>query len=361
MRLLRYVHGFVDRHGHARHYFRRNGKRIPLPGLPGSAEFMSAYQAALDNATPTQIGVKRTKPGSVSAALVAYYGSLEFRALATGTQGMRRAILERFREKHGEKSIAGLHTQFLTVMLGKMQPHAAKNWLKALKHLCQFCVAHGLIAVDPTRDVRLPRPTRTDGHHTWTEEEIAKFEVTHGIGTKARLALALLLYTAQRKSDVIRMGRQHVSNGTIAVRQQKTKTTLQIPIHPTLQAVLDGTPSEHLTFLVTRTGRPYSPSDFSEQFRAWCNEAGLPVQCVPHGLRKAAGRRLAEAGCTAHEIMAVLGHKTLAEAQRYTKAADQERLARSAMARIRTGNEHESGKPGRPEVATPLKSLKDLA
>ena len=140
MRLLKYVHGFVDRHGHARHYFRRNGKRIPLPGLPGSAEFMSAYQAALDNATPAQIGAKRTKPGSVNAALVAYYGSLEFRSLAPGTQSMRRAILERFRAKHGEKSIGRLHAQFIMALLGRMPPHAARNWLKALRALTQFCV-----------------------------------------------------------------------------------------------------------------------------------------------------------------------------------------------------------------------------
>jgi integrase len=360
MRLLKYVHGFVDRHGHARHYFRRNGRRNPLPGLPGSSEFMAAYQAALDSATPTQIGAKRTKPGSVNAALVAYYGSLEFRSQAVGTQSLRRAILERFRERHGEKSIAGLHAQFLVVMLGKMQPSPARNWLNALRALCQFCVTHGMIAYDPTRDIKLPR-VNSDGHHTFTEAEIAQFEARHAVGTKARLAFALLLYTGQRASDVSVMGPQHISNGAIPLRQKKTKTSLCIPIHPALQTVLDATPSEHLTFLVGKSGKPYSPSAFSHQFRAWCDEAGLPPRCVAHGLRKAACRRLAEAGCSASEIAAISGHKTLKEIERYTKAADQERLARSAMARIRTDSAHESGKPGRTEVATPLKSLMEKA
>ena len=190
-----------------------------------------------------------------------------------------------------------------------------------------------MIAADPTQGIKLPR-VKADGHHTWTEDEIAKYEATHAVGTKARLALALLLYTGQRKSDVIPMGRQHVSNSTIQVRQQKTRTPLRIPIHPALQAVLDATPSSHLTFLTTRRGRPYSPSDFSEQFRVWCNEAGLPQACVPHGLRKAACRRLAEAGCSASEIASISGHKTLKEVERYVKEADQERMARNAMARV---------------------------
>jgi integrase len=98
-----------------------------------------------------------------------------------------------------------------------------------------------------------------------------------------------------------------------------------------LRAVLDVTPSEHLTFLVTTTGKPYGGNAFSEQFRKWCDAAGLPTHCKPHGLRKAACRRLAEAGCSANEIMAISGHATMKELIRYTKAVDQARLARNAM------------------------------
>ena len=158
-------------------------------------------------------------------------------------------------------------------------------------------------ARDPTRDIK-QRSIKGDGFHTWTDDEIAQFEAHHPIGTKPRLALALLLYTAQRRSDVVRMGRQHIKDGVLTVKQQKTGVTLAIPVHPELQAVLDATPSEHLTFLVTATGKPYGGNAFSEQFRNWCDAAGLPKRCKPHGLRKAACRRLAEAGCSANEIMA---------------------------------------------------------
>jgi integrase-like protein len=78
----------------------------------------------------------------------------------------------------------------------------------------------------------------------------------------------------------------------------------------------------------------HSVDGFSQWIRDAITAAGLPLDCQPHGLRKAAGRRLAEAGCTAHEIMAVLGHKTLAEAERYTREADQARLAMEAMIKL---------------------------
>jgi integrase len=95
-------------------------------------------------------------------------------------------------------------------------------------------------------------PIKRDGFHTWTDDEIAQFEAHHPIGTKPRLALALLLYTAQRRGDVVKMGRQHIRDGVLTVKQQKTGITLAIPVHSHLQAVLDATPSAHLTFLELR-------------------------------------------------------------------------------------------------------------
>src|SRR5262249_50602640 len=137
----------------------------------------------------------------------------------------------------------------------------------------------------------------------------------------------------QRRGDVIRMGRQHIKDGVIRVTQEKTGAPLQIPIHPELQAILDATPTGDLNLLTTKSGKSYGANDFSERFRKWCDDAGLPQACTFHGLRKAALTRLADAGCTAHEIAAISGHKSLKEVERYTKAADQARLARNAMTR----------------------------
>jgi integrase len=167
----------------------------------------------------------------------------------------------------------------------------------------------------------------------WTELEIAQYEATHPVGSKPRLAFALGLYTIQRISDVVRMGRQMVRNGELIVRQQKTGAQLTLPIRRELQAILDATPSGHMTFLVTRNGGQYSADYLGEQFSGWCAEAGLPKDCTFHGLRATGCTQLADAGCSAHQIAAWSGHMTLKEVERYTRAANQKRLARSAIAR----------------------------
>ena len=128
------------------------------------------------------------------------------------------------------------------------------------------------------------------------------------------------------------MGKQHLRHGKLNVRQQKTGTSLDIPIHTELQVILDATPSDNLTFLVTKDGKPFTANGFTHRFKLWTRQAGLSG-CPLHGLRKAACRRLAEAGCTAPEIMAISGHKTLSEVARYIKAADQRLMAERAISR----------------------------
>jgi integrase len=140
------------------------------------------------------------------------------------------------------------------------------------------------------------------------------------------------------------MGRQHVREGMLYVTQSKTGVSLAIPVHPNLAAVIGATPSEHLTFLCTRYGGQFTPAAFGDWFRGECRLAGLPHNCSAHGLRKAACRRLAEAGCSANVIASISGHKTLSEVERYTKAADQARMARTGMAAI-TEREQTSVKP----------------
>ena len=193
---------------------------------------------------------------------------------------------------------------------------------------------------DPTQNIK-PVRIKTDGYHSWSETEIAQFEARHQIGTQARLALSLLLYTGQRPSDVIGMGRQHLRDGYIHLHQKKTGTALSIAIHPILAEILGQTSSGHLTFLTTQHGAGFSSSgSFAQWFRKQCDRAALP-HCSAHGLRKAAARRLAEAGCTEHEIAAITGHASLTEVQRYTKSVDQKRLAAAAIGKIK--GERQSG------------------
>jgi integrase len=335
---LRYVHQFVDKRrggAKARFYFRRRGyPQLPLPGLPGSPEFNEAYERALaGSAMLPAIGIKRVRVGSVGALALAWFNSPEFLTLKPATRRTYRLIIEKFTQQHGDKPLALLKREHVRAMLTERirRPAAANHWLRLVKSMMHFAVTEGMRADDPTVGVDFIAHKST-GFHTWTEDEIAQFEAHHLVGTKARLALALLLYTAQRRSDVVKMGRQHVRNGVVHVRQQKTGTMVPIPIHRELQAALDAIASGHLTFLVTEYGKPFTAAGFGGWFRERCDEAGLPKRCTSHGLRKAACRRLAEAGCSANVIASISGHVTLREVERYTKAADQERMARLGMA-----------------------------
>jgi enterobacteria phage integrase len=134
----------------------------------------------------------------------------------------------------------------------------------------------------------------------------------------------------------------------IRVAQQKTAAKLTIPIHESLDRVLSTANRNHSTILVTADGERFSVKGFGQMISTAIRDARLPERCKAHGLRKAAARRLAEAGCSASEIAAITGHKTLAEIERYTRAADQERLARQAIQRR---SENRSGKPLADEVA----------
>jgi integrase len=343
---LKFVHQWVDKRNggaKARYYFRRPGfARAPLPGLPGSAEFMGAYQAALASQLPRPIGANRIMAGSIGALVVSYFCSPRFLALAPGTQHTYRLIIEKFRSEHGDKPVALLSRQHINAMLAQKitTPAAANHWLRLVKAMIAFAVEEGWRKDNPTVGIK-PVTNRTDGFHCWTEDEIAQFENCHPVGSRARLALALLLYTAQRRSDVIRMGRQHIRDGVVHVRQQKTGAMLAIPLHPALAAIIAATPSEHLTFLINRFAEPFTAAGFGNWFRDQCNAAGLPKRCAAHGLRKAACRRLAEAGCSANVIASISGHTTLSEVARYTKAAEQELMARqgiAAITRTKTGN-----------------------
>jgi integrase len=334
----KFVNGFIDRHGKPRFYFRRPGfKSVPLPGLPWSPQFMAAYENALAG-QPLQIAASQTKPGTIRALAVSYFNSLAFRSMKPSTQSVYRNIVDRFCAEHGEKRAATLKRDHIIKLMATRaeKPESANGLRKVLRAMMKHAVDIGLREDDPTQDVKAIR-VKSDGYHTWTEAEIEQFESHHRPGTRARLALALLLHTGQRRGDVVRIGRQHIRDGVVHVRQQKTGIELAIPIHPTLAAIIAETPADHLTLLTTQTGKPFSAAGFGNWFRDRCNEAGLP-HCSAHGLRKAAARRLAEAGCTTHEIAAITGHASLREVQRYTKAADQARLARAAMARTRTSS-----------------------
>ena len=214
-------------------------------------------------------------------------------------------------------------------------PEGANVRIKAIRRIFKWAIEEeiGDITANPARDVARLRPTRQGGHHTWSLQEIEQFEERHPLGTKAHLALTLLVYSGGRRGDVVTLGGQHVGNGRLRYTQEKNRrrnpVTVDIAIPADLQRAIEATRIGDLTFLVTEYGRPFAKGGFGNKFRQWCNEAGLP-HCSAHGLRKAAATRVAENGGTTSELKAIFGWRSDKEAERYTQAADRKRLGSGA-------------------------------
>lgn len=359
---LKYIQRFLDRHGRPRYYFRRPGfRRVALPGLPGSETFMEAYAAAL-GADARADGEAKVRTGSIGALIVAYYQSAAWAELDPMTHRVYRSVLDAFRErvgnsgvKYGDLPARGVQTSHVHKVLDAMadKPGAARNTIKRLRTVWDFGIERGLVAANPFKNVKLPKPGK--GFRPWTEGDIERFEAYWPSGSRERLALYLLLYTLVRRSDVVLLGRQHrrkvqlkdpasgAPRDVDAIRFTQTKGSrkagaepvdLVIPVHPQLAAELDRLPNTNMTFLVTAYGKPFTGAGFTQYFGECARAAGLPANSSPHGLRKAGSRRLAEAGCTPHELQSVGGWSTLKEVERYTRTAERAKLAGSAIAKL---------------------------
>lgn len=151
----------------------------------------------------------------------------------------------------------------------------------------------GRVSENPVREVERLRPKRKGGVPAWTVEDLRRYRARWPKDSRQRLALCLLLFTACRRSDVVKLGRQHVHDGWIIFEQTKTGGRVEVPILPPLAEVL---PIDRMTFLFTERGAPFSIEGFGNRFRDQCDAAG--VDRSAHGLRKAAAELLAEIGCT---------------------------------------------------------------
>jgi integrase len=344
-----------DRHGNVRFYVRRKGhKKIRIKGRPGTAEFQAAYDAAKATTDPPDAGrrappgqiERRPKPATFRWLCVRYFVSTDFGQLDPSTQTVRRRVLEHICEEPIAPGMTETYADFpLSRMTAKAVrvvrdrkaglPEAANVRIKAIRRLYSWAMEDEVPGVtsNPARDVKYLRG-RQGGHHSWSVEEVEQYEKRHPVGTTARLALALLLYTGQRRSDVVLFGKQHLRNGWLRFTQQKNRNrkpiTLDLPVLPALQEIIAASRTGDLTFLVTEHGQPFTANGFGNKMRQWCDEAGLP-ECTAHGLRKAGAAIAAENGATAHQLMSIFGWLTLKEAERYTRAAEQKRLAAGAM------------------------------
>jgi integrase len=225
----------------------------------------------------------------------------------------------------------------------------------AIRHFLKFALRYHLVENDASAGVQKNKLPKTGGFRMWTEAEVSQYVAKHPLGTKAYLALQVMLCTSLRSSDAAQIGPRHVRKtaehplGVIEDYQpQKGRRTggnrVTVPIHPDLATAIAAMPMVGAdTFLVTDYGKPYTAKGLGAKMREWCDSAGVPPMVdaagksknvASHGLRKLCLTRLAETGCNVFQIASISGHKDLREVQLYVDAYNRKKAAAEAMAML---------------------------
>jgi len=358
IRAVRYLDPYIskerNRHGRTVTYVRRLNRRIRIRETPGTSAFDRAVADAKDELNKADLperanakpGPRGLRTGTLGLLAEEYFGSTEFDQLDRVSQRRRKSIIQECLKElqpNGEPMRDCPLHKFTALKVKALRdakralPGAANNRLKYLSAMCGWAIENDKMTRNPCRDVRRLKKSKQGGFHTWTVAEVAQFEEHHPIGTKARLALALLMYLGVRRGDVVRLNAEMIREDVISFVPRKMSymrdNETHKPILPVLKSVLSKSPFGLENFLETSFGKPFTPAGFGNWFRERCDEAGLP-HCSAHGLRKAAATIMAENGATIHQLMAVFDWTNPAQAKPYTDAANRKKLAREAMALI---------------------------
>jgi integrase len=316
------------------------GPRIRLPSDPSSVAFREAYVAAVaGESAPARAVLQKDAPGAIGALVTSYMQTSAFISLRDTSKAGYMTRFETIRVDHGHRAVAGLTKDRInTVILAPFadRPGSALDTLKKLRILIRHAIEKGLLKHDPSAGIKRPKskPIRA-----WTDGEIAAYEARWPLGTKQRTAYALMLGVGTARVDVHRMTWTQVDSAGVGYTRNKTGVAVDIGLDTGLRAALDAAPRSHVCIITTEFGRPFTVDGFSGFMRDAMKAAGLPLDCKPHGLRKTLGRKLADAGVSAHDIMAALGHTTLAQAELYTKEANRRRGGQRAVTQL---NDHKA-------------------
>jgi integrase len=322
------------RHGKPVWYYREgDGPRVRIKGEFGTDEFIAAYKSALSGPSSSPKAAPRNAD-TLGWLLHAYRKSAAWSSLSPATRKQRDALFASFGEVLGanyaeitrKEVSAGLQRR-------KATPFAANNWLKAMRSMFRWALDEELVETDPTVGVRSLK-TKTDGFHAWTEREVEQFERKWPIGTRERVAFAVLINTGFRRGDAIKLGEIHRIGEIFRIRTQKTGQAVIIPVLGGLGAILSAGPVGSRTYIAQLNGYPWKVFSFGNWFHDACVAAGVPGSA--HGLRKLAATRLWEAGVSEAQLDAAMGWKTGSGMSRiYARKADREKLSREAFDKLK--------------------------
>lgn len=321
-------------------YHRATGIRLPDDIPETHPDFIDAWaKAEAQAADPAKVAEKRhpTAAGSITAGIRALRSSADYKGFSESYRHIIKRETDAIILSYGTLPLAGVRQRHIEADLDKLDPNPANARLKAWRLLFRIAKRLGLTPDDPTAGIK-KRTAPTAGHATWSAEDIAIFRGRHEIGTVARACFELVLWTGARTCDAVRIGRANIDgDGVLSFRQVKTGGMAYVPwtsplppwasiwaqerdgVHLALECLSGG-----FTFLEAH-GRVRSVKGLGNVINNAARDAGLKKRTA-HGLRKARLTMIAEAGGTAHAIMAWGGHSSMTEVQRYTRAAERKRL-----------------------------------
>lgn len=326
-----------NRHGNFVWYVQIGaGPLVRIKPAFGTPEFDIAYRDAIASyARPTH--AIKASSGSLEWAWILYRQGGAWGELSKATHKQRENIMLNVL-KNGNPALSQVNQASIQDGLDRRSatPSAARNFLDTMRGLFVWLVEKKTVRSDPTAGLKAKRK-KSRGFPEWTYDEILQYEQRWPIGTRQRVMLDVYCYTGLRRGDAARVGKQHVSNGVIALRTEKSQgdTEVNLPLLDVLKRTLDAGPVGDLAWIVTSSGKPYTKESLGNAFKDACVAAGL-LDKAAHGLRKAAATRAADNGATTHQLMAIFGWKTVQQAEVYTRTADRKRLAAQAMTKLET-------------------------
>ncbi|TGQ67329.1 site-specific integrase [Mesorhizobium sp. M00.F.Ca.ET.186.01.1.1] len=334
-----------DRHGNVRLYFRAPGQsKVRLRERPGTQEFETEVACARLNVPYSPLKTIGVADWQEPVSLRSFrWLCQEYKRrvrLSPKILTRRSSVLDEICDslhkggsKRGALPFDLLERKHVLEIRDDLRstPGAQNEVVKVISAMYGWAVENDLVKTNPALGVK--RLRSGDGFHTWSRGEVRQFEARHPLGSKARLALHLGLFTGLRRQDLAILGRQHVTNGWLHIRPQKTSKSsgveVELPLLPELRATIDATACGDLTFLVSEWGTPFTVNSLGNKMRDWCDQAELP-HCTLHGLRKAGATIAAENGATDEQLMAIFGWTTKQQTTHYTRKAQRRRMAEHA-------------------------------
>lgn len=332
-KLQKYVTKTRTRFNKVLFYFRRDkGPRTRLPDHPDSKEFEEAYAACLAG-EPIKAKPDNVPAKSVRWLLDRYKESSAWSSLAPATRRQRDNIFSNILPKIGNMDFRSIQpAQVRNSMEARREtPAQANNLLKALSGLYAWALTNEHVKENPTVGVQKLK-AKTKGFPLWTEADAIAFRDTWEVGTMQRLAFELLLHTGLRRSDIVQIGRQHIRGNVLSVKTRKTGAAITVELPQYVLDVITATKTGDLHLIVTSHGKPFTDAGFGNWFHECSCKAG--VEKNAHGVRKLSATLSANAGATAHELMAQFGWASSKQAEVYTKGADRVRLGISSSRKI---------------------------